>query len=453
MSRTLLAAAAAAAIALVARADAAPASSSKGAVAHLPAVEQATLPNGLRILVMEVDAAPVAAVQLWYHVGSKDEPDNRRGEAQVLEKLMFEGSQHMRPDAYSLLITGIGGYTSGTTDEDSTHFIDTVPADYMPFAVQLEAERMRGLMISKQAVEVERRIAIDQVHQQDQSPLTTGFLRFLEIAYTHHPYRWTAAGVASDLEGTEAADVQKLYDAYYQPNNAMLVVVGKTTMAAVQAAAATYFGPIPKAATPPRPSVASAEPAQIGARREVIDPSQIGLVLVGWHIPAASNPDVYPLQMASLILGTGESSRLKTRLKALDPATQRALALDGGTETLVREEPGLAIAVGVYRDQKAADGIEAAIQDEVKKLGAKGPTAEELRRAKNSVQSGFVFSLEHAQGLAEAIGRSWILTGDPQSFLHQVDQIEKVTAADVQRAIKTYLQPDRATVVVIPVKS
>jgi zinc protease len=452
MSRLTLAALTAAAL----LASPASAGTPKAAIAHLPTLEEATLPNGLRILVMQVDTAPVVSVQVWYHAGSKDEPENRRGVAHVLEKLMFEGSQHLRPETQQLYLNSIGGYVGGQSDEDSTHYIDTVPADYLDYAIQLESDRMRGLVLNKATVEAEARISVDERRQQDGSPLTKGFLRFLEVAYTHHPYAWSAAGVASDLASTDITDVQKFYDAYYQPNNATLVVVGKTNLAAVQAAATKYFGPIPKGAAPPRPSVARAEPAQVGARREVIEPSQIGLVLIGWHIPNATNPDVYPLQMASLILGTGDTARLKTRLKALDPATQHALALDGGTESLVREDPGLEIAVGVYRDDtggKTADGIEAAIEGEVKKLGEKGPTTDELRRAKNSVQAGFVFSLEHAQGLAEAIGRSWVLTGDPQSFLHQVDLIEKVTAADVQRVVKQYLQPDRATVVVIPPKA
>ena len=448
--------AATAALALIARPDfsvsGASAAAPKSAIAHLPTIEQATLANGLRIAVLQVDAAPVVAVQVWYHAGSKDEPGNRRGSAHMFEHMMFKGTQHVRAEAHAQFLNGIGGAVNAQTDEDATHYVDTVPSDYLDFAIQLEAERMRGLLIRKPMVDAEREVVKEEIRQTENSPLTKGFLRFLQVAYTHHPYAWTAGGTISDLDATSPEDLQKFYDTYYQPNNAMLVVVGKTTLAQVQASAEHYFGPIAKAPTPPRPAAERAEPAQIGSRREVVEPSQIGLVLVGWHIPPASNPDVYALQVASIILGSGESSRLKQKLKAIDPATQKPYALDGGVESLVREDPGLTIAVGVYRDAKAADAIEALIQAEVTKLGKTGPTAEELRKAKTNVQSGFVFSLEHAQGLAEAIGRAWILTGDPQSFLHQVDQIEKVTAADVQRVVKTYLQSDRATVVVIPSK-
>jgi zinc protease len=121
-------------------------------------------------------------------------------------------------------------------------------------------------------------------------------------------------------------------------------------------------------------------------------------------------------------------------------------------ESLVREDPGMTNALGAYLSPAQADPVEAAIFDEIAKLGKSGPTADELRKAKNQVQAGFVFSLENAAGLAEAIGRSWILTGDPRSFLHDVDQIEKVSAADVKRVVKQYMAPDQATVVVIPPK-
>ena len=195
---------------------------------------------------------------------------------------------------------------------------------------------------------------------------------------------------------------------------------------------------------PRKAHASAAEPEQTKQRKEIVEPGQIGLTLVGFHIPPANHPDVYALQVASIILGAGESSRLKIRLKSVDPKTKRPLALDGGMEALVREHPGITIALGAYLDPAQADGVEAAIFDELATLGAKGPRADELRKAKNQVQSAFVFSLENVQGLAQAIGRSWILTGDPTSFVNDVDKIEKVTAADVKRVVKQYFAADKA---------
>ncbi|HEY1552451.1 MAG TPA: pitrilysin family protein [Kofleriaceae bacterium] len=419
-------------------------------IAKLPSIETFELANGMRVAFLRIDAAPVVAVQVWYHAGSKDEPRDRRGAAHMFEHMMFKGTQHVRPEAHAQDINGVGGYANATTDEDATHYIDTLPSDYLDFAVQLEAERMRNLLFRKEMIDGERQVVEEEIRRQENSPIAKGFMRFLAIAFTKHPYAWTAGGNIKDLDATTPEDLKKFYDAYYEPNNAMLVVVGKTTIDQVKASAQKWFGAIPKAAEPPRPSQAAQEPEQTQQRREVVEPGQVGISLIGWHIPPAKDKDVYALQVASIILGAGDSSRIKVRLKSVDPKTKRALALDGGIEAIVREDPGMIVAIGAYLDVAQADPVEAAIFDEVAKLGTTGPTNNELRKAKNQVQSGFVFSLEHVQGLAEAIGRSWILTGDPTQFTRDVDEIEKVSPADVARVVKTYLTPNRATIVAIP---
>jgi zinc protease len=436
------------ALALIGLASAA-AAAPKPAIS-LPKIEQFELANGLQVVVLPVSTAPVVAVQVWYRAGSKDEPRDRRGSAHMFEHMMFKGTERVRAEAHAQFISGLGGYVNAVTDEDSTHYINTLPAAYLDFAIELEAERMRKLFFRKDMIETEREVVKEEIRQQENSPIAKGFLRFLEVAYTRHPYAWTAGGKLADLDATTPEDLKRFYDAYYQPNNALLVVAGNTTSAEVKASAEKHFGPIPKAGEPPRPARDAQEPPQTQQRREVVEPSQIGLSLVGWHIPAARHKDVYALQVASIVLGSGESSRLKIRLKATDPKTKRPLALDGGIETLVREDPGMMIAIGAFLDPEQAAPIEAALLDEVGKLGAKGPSADELRKAKNQVQAGFVLSLERVQGLAEAMGRSWILTGDPGAFVRDVDEIEKVTAADVRRVVAQYFTPDKATIVVIP---
>ena len=422
----------------------------KPAIPHLPTVETFTLANGLQVAVLEVDTAPVVAVQVWYHAGSKDEPRDRRGSALMFEHMMFKGTEHVRPEAHAQMLNGVGGYVNAQTDEDATHYINTVPAAYLDFTIQLEAERMRHLLFRPEMIATEKEVVKEEIRQRENSPIAKGFLKFLDVAFTKHPYAWTAGGTIKDLDATTPQDLRKFYDAYYQPNNAMLVVVGNTNAAAVKKSAEKWFAPIAKGGEPPRPSKTAQEPPQTEKRRQTVEPGQVGITIVGWHVPAAKDKDVYALQVASIILGAGDSSRLKVRLKSVDPKLKRPLALDGGMEALIHEEPGMVIGLGAYLQPDQAAPVEAALFDEVEKLGAKGPTPDELRKAKNQVQSGFVFSLEHAQGLAEAIGRSWINTGDPGSFLHDVDNIEKVSAADVQRVVKQYLAQDHATVVVIP---
>jgi len=370
----------------------------------------------------------------------------------MFERLMFKGSEHVRSEAHAQYITGLGGYVNATTEEDSTHYINSLPADYLDFAVQLEAERMRNLLFRKDAIATEKEAVKEEIRLRENSPLAVGFRRFLEIAFPKHPYAWDAGGRIKDLDAITPDDLKKFYDAYYRPNNAMLVVVGKATLEQVKASAEKWFGPIAKGAEPPRPSKDAQDPEQTKKIREVVEPAQIGLSIIGWHIPPAKHIDIYALQLASIILGVGESSRLKARLKMSDPKTKRAIAVEAGADALVREEPGMMVAFGAYIDPAQGDAVEAALFDEVGKLAASGPEANELRKAKNQVQSGFTFSLENVNGLGEAVGKSWILTGDPKAFIKDIEAIEKVSAADVARVVKTYMKPDLATVVVIPAK-
>jgi predicted Zn-dependent peptidase len=371
----------------------------------------------------------------------------------MFEHLMFGGSEHVRPQLHNQSIEWLGGYVNAATDEDATHFINTLPAEDVDYAIRLEAERMRNLRFAKPTVDGERQVVEGEIRQQAQSPFAQGLARCLSIAYQKHPYASMSTGVAKELDATTPEDLKKFYDAYYQPNNALLVVVGKVATAEVKASVEKWFGPIAKAPDPPRPAAASQEPAQTAKRREVVEASALGLTLVGWHIPAAKDKDISALQIAINLLGTGDGSRIKQRLKTPDAKTKRPLALDGGVSPFIREEPGMLIALGAYLDPAQGDAIEAALFDEVGKLAARGPGADELRRAKNQIEAGFVFSLESAQGLGEAIGRSWIFNGNPRAFLTEADELDRVSASDVQRVVKQYLAADRATVVVIPPKA
>src|SRR5262245_9349771 len=245
-------------LALVIGVEAAP----KPAIAQLPKIERFTLSNGLEVAFLAIDTAPVVAVQLWYHAGSKDEPRDRRGSAHMFEHMMFKGTQHLRSEAHAQMLTGLGGYVNAATDEDATHYVNTLPSDYLDFALQLEAERMRNLMFRKEMIDTEREVVKEEIRQQENSPIAKGFLRFLAIAFTKHPYAWNAGGDLQDLDATTPADLRKFYDQYYQPNNAMLVVVGKATLDQVKADAEKYFGKLAKGADPPRPAKEVQEPPQ-----------------------------------------------------------------------------------------------------------------------------------------------------------------------------------------------
>lgn len=413
----------------------------------LPEIQTWQLDNGMRVAFMKVESAPVVAVEVWYHVGSKEEARDRRGSAHMFEHMMFKGTKRVRPEAHAQHVNGIGGYVNAATTEDATWYVNVVPRDYLDFVCQLEAERMRNLLFRDDMIATEREVVKEEIRQQENNPLAVGFLRFLEVAYTTHPYAWTAGGTIADLDATKTADLSRFYDTYYVPNNAMLVVVGNVDRADVESAAKKWFAAIPKGSDLPRPADSATEPGQRSQRREVVAPGFVGIALAGYHIPSARHDDIYPLQIASLLLGQGESSRLHKRLVLRD-----RVSLQIAAPILVREHPGLFAVLGAYLDPSMGDKVEAALLDEVEQLGNKNITDKELSKAKNQVRSAFVGSLAGVAGIAQQIGTSWIQTGDPGHWLGTLDKYAAVTAADVKRVVTTYLRKDKATIVVIPPK-
>ncbi len=418
---------------------------SKSMLGKLPPIETFTLSNGLAVAVLRTDVVPAVSVQLWYRAGSKDEPRDRRGLAQVLARAMWKGSQRVRPDAHAQLVAALGGQVSGGTDEDSTHFGDDLPAGYLDFALQLEAERMRGLQLRDTVIQAEREQLAAEMKQEDASPLAKGLRRLLELAFTKHSYAWPSGGAVGDLQAVTTADVQRYYGTYYVPNNALLVVVGDVTLEAVKASAEKHFGPM-TASPVARTVAADTEPVPSVQRREVAAPGPLGVVLIGYAVPAATSPDWSALQVAAAILGSGEGSRIKLRLRV----PGKELALDGGVSAAPREHPSLFIALAAFREAGGNIAVEAALVDELSKLAQRGPTPAELRSAKTQLQARTAYALESGNGLATQLGRSWILTGDVKSFTSELDRIEAVKPEDIKRVLTTYLRPERSTILVVP---
>lgn len=434
-----------AAVAAAKPAAAGPAKPAAPARNKLAPVETFALANGLSVAVLRTEVVPSVSVQLWYRAGSKDEPRDRRGLSQVLARAMWKGSKRVRPDAHAQLVAALGGQVNGGTDEDSTHFGDELPVGYLDFAIQLEAERMRGLQLRDSVIKAERENLANELRQEDNSPLARGLRRLLELAFTKHSYAWPAGGVAADLAAVSTDDVRRYYDTFYVPNNALLVVVGDVTVQAVRESAEKHFGTF-AAAPIARAVTAETEPALTSQRRELAAPGQLGVVLIGYAVPPGKSADWAPLQLTAAILGSGEGSRIKQRLRA----PGKEIGLDGGVTTQPREHPSLFIALAAFRDANGGPAVEAALLDEINKLAQKGPTKDELRVAKAQLQTRAGFALESNDNIASQIGRAWILSGDPKAFAGEVERLEAVKPEDVKRVITTYLRPERATILTVP---
>lgn len=431
----------------IALAMAGPAQADTGA-ARMPELSTWTLENGLEVSHVRLEGAPVVTVQLWYRVGSKDEARDRRGSAHMFEHMMFKGTERVRPEAHARHLSELGGYVNAFTTEDVTAYHNTLPREYMDFAVELEAERMRNLLFRDEMIDTEREVVIEEIRQQENNPIAMGLLRLLELSYTEHPYAWTAGGHIEDLERTTVEDLRGFYDTYYVPNNAMLIVVGDVSEREVRDSAERHFGPIPRGEKPPRPADDSPEPEQNEMRREVVEPGQVGVVLAGYHIPEGGHEDLYALEVLSAILSAGESSRLNRRL-----VRREGIAVQAAGQARILEHPGQFLLFGVYLDPDHREQVEAALADELRLIRSEGPSERELDKAKNQITADLAFGLRRAAGLAEAIGASWSRTGDPGRVLGDFERYQAVSAEDVRRVADAYLLPERMTVVIVPTQA
>jgi zinc protease len=429
-------------------AGAGPAPAKATAPLTLPKVETWTLENGLTVFYLGVHDAPVVTVQVYYHVGSKDEPRDRRGSAHMFEHMMFKGTTHVPPEEHARMLDKLGGSSNAFTQWDVTGYHATVPRQYLDFAVQLEAERMRQLVFRPEMVDREREVVKEEKRMRvDNNPLGRAVETFFQMAFLKHPYAWTAAGFIEDLDALTPDDLKTFYDRYYQPNNAALIIVGDVSADEARAAAEKHFAPIPRGKAPPRPADAAAEPAQTQTRRDVAErPAQVGIVIVGFHIPEAKHPDMAALQVAASILADGESSRLYKRIVRKDK-----IGVAAAGQVLALEHPGLFFVYGAHLDGEQSAKVEKALLDEVARLGTTAVPARELEKAKNQLSARFVFGLESVEGLAERIGMSWITHGDGTAWLGELARLQAVGAADVQRVAKKYLVASNMTVLVVPV--
>jgi zinc protease len=405
------------------------------------------LANGLRVLLLEDHTVPVVCVQVWYHVGGKNEPRGRSGFAHLFEHLMFKGSAHVGPTEHNHFIESIGGRANATTDWDRTLYFETIPSNYLERILWMEADRMQTLDVSEANFRAERDVVKEERRLRIDDP---PFGRLLEIvfakAFTTHPYHTLPIGSMADLDAATIADVRDFYRTWYVPNNATLVIAGDLDPLRTMRWIEAYFGPIPKG--PPLARSVTPEPPQTAERREVAYDTKAPLpvVILTFHVPAARDPDLYPLQVASRILSSGESSRLYRKL-----VYERQIAVAAAGQAFQLEDPGVFFFYAYLQQGQKPEAGEAALQEDVERLRAEPVSADELEKAKNQIVARLVFNREKVEEKADAIGQAAVILGDLSLVNHQLDQYQKVTADDVQRVARKYFTPqNRTTVFMLP---
>ncbi len=407
------------------------------------------LKNGMQVVFSPHRRVPVVTVQVWYHVGSKNEHKGIRGVAHMFEHLMFKGSKRVRPEQHARMLTALGGSINAFTTNDVTAYHNTLPKQYLAFAMGLEAERMRNLLLTPAALKSEREVVKEEKRQRlENSPIGRSLEAIHALAFRKHPYNWTPAGDIADLQSTKLATYRSFYETYYAPNNATLVVVGDVSEKTVRDLAEKVFGPIQRGKTPPK--ISAIEPPQ-KTRRELRASwaSQLNVVLGAYHVPPAKHHDIPPLAVLSAILSSGRSSRLYKQL-----VRRKKLAVSAGGFVRKLEHPGLFYLYALGLPGKSdVNELERSLLDQVALVQKKGVSKTELAKAKNQLTTAQLRGLSTVSGLANQIGESTYLHGDPKAFVDDLQQLAKVTIKDVQRVAKTYLRPDNFSVVLLPAGS
>ena len=405
------------------------------------------LGNGLRVVLSEDHLTPVAAVCLWYDVGSRNEVEGRTGLAHLFEHLMFQGSAQVQGNGHFELIQGAGGSLNGTTSFERTNYFETMPANQLELALWLEADRMGSLLaaLDEESLQNQRDVVKNERRQRyDNVPYGTAFERLIALAYpAGHPYHHTPIGSMADLDAATLADARAFFRANYAPNNAVLAIVGDIDPEQTLAWAEKYFGSIP-AGTGKLPPRDGTLPDTIGTElREVVEEEVPARALMAaYRMPTDGTRECDAADVALTILGSGMSSRLYNRLVRRD---QIAITADFGLMRLVGA-PSLG-----WLDVKAAGGAEftqirAAIDEEQARLGADGPSAEEMERAQARLEREWLDRLGTVAGRADELCRYAVLIGDPQLAFSAIGRILDVTAADVQSVAAARLRPDNRAV-------
>ena len=404
-----------------------------------------TLPNGMKVVMLEDHSTPIVHLQMWYHVGSKNEKPGRTGFAHLFEHMMFKGSKNVGPEEHTSVIASVGGQSNAYTTDDETVFWQTLPSQYLPLASWLEADRMATLRIDRDTFVNEREVVKEERRMRYENQ---PFGRLPEIifdhAFTTHPYKHQTIGSMQDLEAASIEDVREFYQTYYVPENATLVIVGDFDMVQAKAIVSQYFGRVPKAEHPV-PRDIPKEPPQTREKRVTVDaPWPLPAVVVAYHITYDGHPDSYPLHIASKVLTDGQSSRIYQELVY---GRQLAVTAFGGANLI--EDPNLFYTVAIVQPGQSPDDAIKALIGELDKLKTDGITERELQRAKNQFARDYILGRESNQQKALQLAHAVVIHNDIKTADGEFDIFQNISAGDVQRVARTYFRPENRLVLTL----
>ncbi len=410
--------------------------------------ESYKLPNGLNVILSVDKSTPTVAVNIWYHVGSKNEVLGRTGFAHLFEHVMFTGSGHVPYGLHDKLTEGIGGSNNGSTTNDRTNYYETVPSNYLESALWLEADRMGFLLdtLDIEKLNAQRDIVKNERRQSvDNQPYGRASEILAEAMYPKsHPYSWPVVGYMTDLTAASESDVKDFFRLYYAPNNAFMAIVGDFDPAQAKAWVTKYFGSIPQGKPVQRPNVAQ---VKLDAEKRLVyeDRVQIPRLYIQWPTVGVKNDDNYALEVMGAILSGPRTARLT---KALVYDSQAANNI--GARQNSDEDVGEFQVTITPRPGHTLTELETAVDDVLQRFAREGPTAEEMQKATSGEELRFLRGLESDLGKANQLLNGAVFHGDAGYFKTHYQKSLAVTAADVKRVATAYLNKPRIVLSVVP---
>ena len=400
------------------------------------AYRERRLANGLQVISVRSEASPTVSVQVWYHVGSRNDPAGRSGFAHLFEHLMFKGTRYLRPEQFDRLTEDIGGSNNAFTSNDVTVYYEVVPSNHLETLLWAEEERMQNLKIDDANFRSERAVVEEEYRQ---SVLAVPYGRFTHavqsLPYLQHPYRRATIGSIADLDAATVTDVTAFHALHYRPDNATLVVAGDFDPASLDTWVDQYFAPIARPSAPIAPLDAT-EPPWPSDRTIALKAPRVPLpaTAVIWLAPPLRSGDAPALQVAAAILSQGDSSRLNQSL-----VYRQQIASSASFDADLRDGPGLLAATAVAAGGKPIAEIRKALLAEVQRLADHPPSAAELDKVKTQLITAAFVSRQTPEGLGMEIASAAVLEGDAGRINADLEALQRVSAADVQRVLRRYV--------------
>tara|TARA_B100001093_G_scaffold518208_1_gene602288 strand:- start:1306 stop:2625 length:1320 start_codon:yes stop_codon:yes gene_type:complete len=400
------------------------------------------LKNGLKVILHENHKTPIVAVSVMYHVGAKNENPERTGFAHFFEHLLFEGSENIERGEFFKYIENAGGTNNANTSNDRTFYYEVLPSNQLELGLWLESERLMHAKIDTIGVETQNEVVKEEKRLRiDNQPYGSFLAEMNKRAFKEHPYRWTTIGKMEHLDAATLDEFMDFYHKFYVPENAILSIAGDINIAETKKLVEAYFGPIPRGENKIEPVSIIEPPLANEIRDTVYDNIQLPGVMMAYRIPEAGTEDFYAIELMSMILSQGESSRLN---KKCVEKTESAMYV--GAFPFDSEDPGLSFVFAIANSDVEPDKLELEINDEFKKIQSELISDKEYDKVRNMLENDFIYNFTSMIGIAEDLANYEMYYGDANLINTELERYLKVSKEDIQRVANKYFVPSNRVV-------